>query len=177
MKVRDERGRIVGRCSESFDLLGSEDVPPELFQLRHLDHPSEAAAQGRPETVLQYVKEVELDAEKLSETLEGVSGLNDIVRFNLGRLRRRMDAPYETYRLVHPTNHELVSVRCARVYHVNLILRIVSGASSEVSTELERVRVVVDQRGIKRIEHLTTGARVGAIDTVSEPLADLSEMD
>ena len=37
-----------------------------------------------------------------------------------------------------------------------------------------RVRVVVDQRGIKRIEHLTTSARV---DAISEPVADMVELD
>ncbi|MEE2779323.1 MAG: hypothetical protein VYE15_02285 [Myxococcota bacterium] len=169
-KVRDVQGRVVGRCAENYDVLNPSDLEPELMRLRHLDHPGDVAASGRPEAVLRYMKEVTLDYGKVSEVLSGVSGLNDIIRFNLGRLRRRMDAPYETYRLVNPTSKELTSVRCARVYHVNFILRILSGDKLEV----ERVRVVVDQRGIKRIEHLTTGSRV---DAITEPVADMVELD
>jgi hypothetical protein len=76
--------------------------------------------------------------------------LTDILRFNVRRLRARMDAPYEDRQVVEPATRELMTVRCASIHHVNLLLRLVA----EGETRFERFRVVLDQRGIKRIEHL-----------------------
>lgn len=152
--VDRDTDEVVGTCSEAVSVLSARQVHPDIHALRHMDHEDTAAADGRPETVVRYTKEVSLSSSRLKKRETQAHGLNDIIRFNLNRLRERMDSPFETHRIVDPTSREVVSVSCARVYHVNLVLRFMKGTGASTVVENERVRVVIDQRGIKRIEHI-----------------------
>lgn len=178
IEIRDvDSGRLVGQCRESFSVVEPSKIAAEVRRLRHIDHPSTVSTDGRPEAVLRYTKEIDLDSSALEHLLEGVEGLNDIIRFNLGRLRERMDGPFEPYHHIDPATLELVSVPCARVYHINLVLRFTTGRGAKATTEVERVRVVMDQRGIKRIESLTVGARVGSVErVVNTTMVDRAEL-
>jgi hypothetical protein len=60
-----------------------------------------------------------------------------------------MDDPWESYNFVHPETGELRSTRCARVYHVNIVLCMSTG---EEDMTLTRVRVVLNKKGILRVE-------------------------
>ena len=80
-------------------------------------------------------------------------------------------APAEIYTLVHPTTQSLVEVACGRVYHLNVVLRTTSGTGSASRVELERVRVVLDQSGIKRVERVYPGEAVTDVEA-----AGLDEM-
>ncbi|MGM0578665.1 MAG: hypothetical protein ACQEXJ_23270 [Myxococcota bacterium] len=178
IQVRDpDSGKVIGQCREAFTIVSPSQVDQEIRELRHVDHPTTVATDGRPETVLRYRKEVTLSSDALQRRVEGIEGLNDIIRFNLSRLRERMDAPREIYRMVDPDTRELTSVACARVYHVNLVLRFITGRGASSRTEVERVRVILDQRGIKRIEPVRVGALVGASEpsSASGDLVDAPE--
>ena len=176
VKVVDAEGREVGECREFFQMLDPSGLDAEIIQLRHIDHPTATAEAGRPETVFHYTKDVMLSSSGLSAQLPGIEALSDIIRFNLGRLRRRMDNPYEEYRLIHPERRELISVPCARVYHVNIVLKVTSGRGANQQVESERARVIVDQRGIKRIETVVvTGAPPS--HRRYDPTVDMSELE
>jgi hypothetical protein len=152
MKIIDHTGnRTVGRCRESVRLMSPSKVEEAILRLRHT-HDNRVAEDGRPETVVHYVKQVTLYSQRLNETIEGFEGVNDIIRFNLSSLRGRMDAPIENVQMIHPRTHELLTVSCPRVYHVNLVLRVTAGDKSDEIARLERIRIVLDQNGIKRVE-------------------------
>ena len=90
-------------------------------------------------------------------------GVNDIIRFNFDRLRSRMDDPEELYRYIHPRTREVTETMCARVYHVNLVLRMTTGGGGDPSNvHLDRVRVVLDRRGIQRVELIDPEVPAGA---------------
>lgn len=178
VKVVDSDGREVGECRETFELVDPSELDADIIRLRHIDHPGASAEAGRPETVVHYAKDVVLSSRGLAAQLPGIEALSDIIRFNLGRLRRRMDNPYEEYRLVHPERRELMSVPCARVYHVNIVLKVTSGRGKGASVETERARVIVDQRGIKRIETVAvTGAGTATPTRRYDPTVDMSELE
>lgn len=116
---------------------------------------SQLGRDARPEVVLGYTKQVTLrrwseeGADRFSDRFIGV---NDIIRFNLGRFRARMDDPDESYLRVDPETLKLVNVDTSRVYHVNVVLKFTLGEGEDQTTSLERLRLVMDQRGIKRVE-------------------------
>ena len=141
-------------CRESFAVV--YDAPPDIKHLRYIDHTSSVASDGRPETVLRYTKNVTLRWDALGQRSDHIHGLNDIIRFNLQRLRVRMDAPRQNHRFVDPETKRVVDVSCARVYHVNLVLRFTVGTGAEQRQEIDRVRIVIDQRGIRRVEEIKT---------------------
>jgi hypothetical protein len=165
LKVRvPSTGAVVGLCREWFSVEAPEALDAEVLRIRHIDHPDGVEELGRPESVMAYRKEVRLQAAGLQRGLASVEGLTDIIRFNLARVRRRMDAPIELYTLVHPTTHELVEVPCGRVYHLNIVLRTTTRSDGASRVELERVRVVLDQLGIRRVERVHPSAGVTDVE-------------
>ncbi len=142
-------GPVLGSCRERVEVTDASRLPPDVLALRHADHPTAVAEEGRPETVVRYVKRLSLDRAALAQFHRGFEGVNDVIRFNFGRLRARMDDPEEPYRYVHPETGRLETTICSRVYHVNLLLRSKSDAGEESS---EHVRVILDRRGIRRVE-------------------------
>jgi len=173
VRVRDPHtGRVLGQSRESVTVVDPSRVDPAIVALRHADHPSSVAQHGRAEAVIRFVKEVTLDSKGLEAALSGADGLNDIIRFNFARFRQRMDKPIETYKVVHPEEKRIISVPCNRIYHINLVLRFTQGSGDESSVRSERVRVIIDQKGLKRVEMVgafthgladqVTGATLGA---------------
>lgn len=142
-------GPLLGRCEERVEVTDSTRLDPTLLAVRHADHPTAVAEEGRPETVVRYVKRLSLDAGALAQFHRGFEGVNDVIRFNFGHLRARMDDPEEPYRYVHPDTGRIETAQCARVYHVNLLFR---ARSPDGERTTERVRVVLDRRGIRRVE-------------------------
>lgn len=164
-KVRvPSTGSVVGLCREWFDVLSPESLDTEVSRLRHIDHPGGMEELGRPETVMVYRKEVALKVAELNHDLTHIDGLTDIIRFNLARVRRRMDAPTEIYTLVHPQTHQLVEVPCGRVYHLNIVLRTTTRSDGASRVEMERVRVVLDQVGIRRVERVHPAAALTDVE-------------
>ena len=159
--------KVIGELRETFCIVDPEGLDDEITTLRHIDHPTDVAEAGRPEVVVSYVKEVTLSSKGLRAQLPAVQGLNDIIRFNVNELRHRMDDPYEEYPHVHPETRELTSARCMRVYHLNLVLRITSGTGKGKRVETERVRVVVNQERILRVEQVTPAVPGAATDPLT----------
>ncbi len=157
---------IIGQIRETVSIVDPSRIDPEIVELRHSDHPSAIASHGRPEVVVRYVKEVTLESEGLQKAMDGVEGLNDIIRFNFAKFRARMDDPVEIYRIVHPTSRSVVEVPCSRVYHINVVLRITRGRKQNVQSHLVRVRVVLDSEGLKRVESIGPGGQSQAVDAV-----------
>ena len=147
--VKDrESGDRLGTVKETFRVMA--EAPDDIAALRLSAHESALAADARPEVVLHWRKQVHLSSAKLAAHPLGSGGLTDLLRFNLQRLTTRMDGPYEDRAVVDPETLRLITQRCADVHHVNVLLKLVS----EQETRVERVRVVLDQRGIKRVESL-----------------------
>jgi uncharacterized membrane protein YeaQ/YmgE (transglycosylase-associated protein family) len=166
LKIRAEDvDKPLGRCQEIFFVQEPHQLEADLLALRYCDLASHEAIEGRPETVLCYQKSVQLSSAGLSEHLAGATGLTDVVRLNISPMLERMDDNWELYRYVHPHTRELCEARCARVYHINLLLRL---TAENEEPSLQRVRVVVNKKGIVRVED------VQAHDTIGwEPGEDL----
>jgi uncharacterized membrane protein YeaQ/YmgE (transglycosylase-associated protein family) len=162
LQIRAEgREDALGTCKESFLVTDVSKLSPELIELRYCDLQSHEAIEGRPENVLCYQKEVQLSSASLSEHLAGATGLTDVVRLSVAPMLERMDDNWEIYRYVHPQTRALCDARCARVYHINVLLRL---TSSHGETVLKRVRVVMSKKGIERVEPVeaeSTAAQIG----------------
>ncbi len=157
---------VIGQCRESVSVVDTARIDPSIVELRHVDHPSAIASHGRPEVVVRYVKEVTLDSKGLQKAMSGVEGLNDVIRFNFAKFRARMDDPVEIYRIIHPTTRAVVEVPCARVYHINVVLKITRGEGKSAQSHVERVRVILDSEGLKRVESIAGNTPIQGSDAV-----------
>jgi len=103
-----------------------------------------ARAAAQPERVLAYSKRVDVRWGRVNARLRGVVALSDVMRFDLTPLRRRMQPAIEAHARLNrgsgsgsgsgssdiDTSRRLPceAVACARVYHVNVVLRVRAAA-------------------------------------------------
>jgi len=145
-------GRTIGKCSESFQFVNEGSVDPEVRRLRDRDHLTEIENDFRSEKIIYYLKEVFLFSGRFLKRGSRKNGLTDIVRFNVQNFLRKMDEP-RTRLMVLQGDHS-GEIEASRVYHVNLVIKLLSRRN----TRYERIRLVLDQNGIKRIETVTSSS-------------------
>ena len=163
--ITDDAETSIGVATESFSVMNPKDTPKEIQALRLSDLESRQAIKGRPEHVWRYEKDIELAHEALAAQFSGASGLTDIMRINLESMLFRMNDAWEVYRHVHPRTREVCETRCARVYHVNIIFELGSDAGE---TTTMRSRLVLNKKGIQRIDEIKDGDILLDIDTSNE---------
>jgi hypothetical protein len=155
----------LGTCTENFRVQNVHDVPSDVQTLRYADLDSHEAVEGRPETVLQHEKNISLSSAALRGQFAGATGLTDIMRLNMSPMLTRMDDPTESYRYIHPRNRTLMETECARVYHVNVVLRL---SADDESSSLHRLRVVLNKKGIQRVEVVSQDPTHRMVETIEE---------
>jgi hypothetical protein len=152
-------GQPIGTCREAVGFVPEARVDPLVSKLRNREHLTEIENTWRAEKVIHYVKDITLSSRRFVKHHTRKTGITDIVRFNLRNFLLKMDEP-ET-ELATLKGGRSVSVRGARVYHVNLVLRLLS----ETETRYERIRLVLNRDGIQRIEpvasHCAPGKKSG----------------
>jgi len=168
-KIRDEdTDCILGSCKENFIVADAATIEPGILELRHADHPTNDAVEGRPETVLCYTKDVSISTAQIDESSFPIEGLNDIIRFNVQRLTMRMDDPWDSYHYVDPDSRKVSEILCARVYHLNIVLRLTPANGEQT---LERTRVIVDRKGIQRVEQVEAVLKVSTNSVLTDSMA------
>lgn len=139
-------GRKIGKCRESFQFVEERHIDKHVVQLRDRDHLTEIENDLRSEKVIYYLREITLFPSKFLHSRSRKNALSDIVRFNVQNFLNRMDEP-ET-RLLFLEEGRSGQLTATRVYHVNLVIKLVS----EGVARYEKIRLVLDQNGIKRVE-------------------------
>ena len=167
--VTDDAGTPLGTATESFEVISVKDAPTKVTSLRFSDLESRQAIKGRPEDVWRYQKDIKLWSAALSSQFSGASGLTDIMRINLESMLSRMDDAWEVYSHIHPTTREVCESRCARVYHINIIFEL---GSDTGEPSLMRSRLVVNKKGIQRIDTIQDGATQFDLNTGAESNED-----
>ena len=66
-------------------------------------------------------------------------------------MMERMDDAWESYRYIHPRTGDIQVTRCARVYHINVLIRLIAHDDENI---VHRVRAIVNRKGIVRVESL-----------------------
>jgi hypothetical protein len=149
-RVRDAAGKIVGVCRESFGFVKERKLPAEVRELRNRDHITEIENRWVGENIMLYRKRIRLHPERVRRIFSEyeVSGVNDIMRFNVQEFLRRMDDPKKELFVMNDEGYH--RIRGARVYHLNMIVRMTFGGQGLHM----RYRVVLNREGIKRIEYV-----------------------
>jgi hypothetical protein len=158
-------GARLGTAEESFHIQGTEGFDPQILRIRYADLDSHEAIEGRPENVLCYSKDIAISSAELQSQFAGAEGLTDIIRLNFLPFTRRMDEIWEKYRYIHPIKRKVCETKCARVYHLNVVLRLYSQGAL---IDSHRVRVVVNKKGIVRMEEVGSARRMIEREGVEE---------
>ena len=151
-----QQGVKIGTGKESVRFISWKDIPPEIINIRESSNRTSIEREGKPENVIRYVKNVRLFPEKIKEYHARHGDLNAIMRFNVQHLLKYTDDPIQMEELWDPASKILSSIPCEKYYHLNLIFRVQTPASQSLQnkTYYKRIRVILNQQGIQKVEEL-----------------------
>lgn len=142
---------VIGRCREVFSFIRRSQIPMDVFAFRHRDAVTSIEADSKPEVVLRYQKDVRIKSATIGTLHQRLHDINDIIRFNIANFLVRTDDAVQEVKYFDPDNNRVDEMLCPKVYHINLIL-VLRAKDKDVPPVIERVRVVLDKNGIKRLE-------------------------
>jgi hypothetical protein len=140
---------------EKIFFMRENDLPQSVLTARHKDPFADLDNEGMGETIICHTKDIVLDGKlfpKAFKDLPKVSGLNDIIRYNIQPYLQKMADPVEEQPLLE--DGQIKTVHTHKVYHVNIVSRYKS-ISPQVETLYKRMRLVLTRQGIKRIEYIS----------------------
>jgi hypothetical protein len=144
----------IGYVRENMRFAFPSEVPEEIWGARTLEHSTVVESKGKPEEVIVYEKEVVLDTQKISKRHTRHRDINDIIRFNIRNFIQYADDPFHFDKVWDPAKKKIERVRCAKIYHLNLIIRLdtLSGPKQKKRITFKHVRVILNQDGIMRMK-------------------------
>jgi hypothetical protein len=139
---------------EKITFLEESEISHEVRAARRKDPFADLDNNEQGETVICHTKDIVLNADLFRKAFAGlprISGLNDIIRYDIHRYLQKMDDPVEDQLLLH--EGELKVVQSQRVYHVNVVSQY-SSTGPRHEKIYRQMRLVLNRLGIKRIEHI-----------------------
>ena len=146
-------GEDIGIVRETVRFMTPGDVPPEIRRERGSGHITVVEAKGKPEEVIVYEKEVVIDTRKISRRHTRHRDINDIIRFNIRKFIQYADDPFHVDKVWDSESKKIRRIRCAKVYHLNLIIRLETQTAPKEKKQIvfKHVRVILNQDGILRM--------------------------
>ena len=144
-------GRRAGITRERVSMVMEKNLPAEVLRLHH-HRRHRYCGLTPPEDILHYRKEVKFRPDHLYATETRLAALCEILRLDMRHWFYKMDLPDEDLVYVEGNKVRLVSTR--RVYHINIILRLMHNGDNHGPPTLYHYRLVASSAGIVRIEEL-----------------------
>ncbi len=139
---------------EKITFMKESEIPQEVRVARRRDPFADLDNDQKGETIICHTKDIVLNADLFRKAFAGlpkISGLNDIIRYDIYRYLRKMDDPVEENLLLREGKVEVVPAQ--KVYHINMVSQY-SSTSFGNEKIYKRMRLVLNRLGIKRIEHI-----------------------
>ncbi|HGY57415.1 MAG TPA: hypothetical protein ENK44_17035 [Caldithrix abyssi] len=155
-RLYDQRIKIlsgnkkIGVFKEAFDFVKKKNLPQAIVQLRNLGRSKEFDSKFSRESVICYRKKIALYKNLYTTNYHDyqINGINDILRLNVSPFLKKMDNPDKPLYILQDKGYK--KTRAQRVYHINLVIKYIF----EEDEHLVRYRLVLNRRGIKRIEKI-----------------------
>ena len=142
--------RKMAHVKERVSFIDTAKLPPEVRKARSRGSFEEFLSTTASENVLLYEKSIRLNAKTLRNLHSRIKGIADINIISLRRLLRYLTVQRRDVPIVAEGKiKKLIPVK--RIYHLNMVVCYQGDDTSFV----DRVRLIVDGKGIKRIEEVS----------------------
>ena len=144
----------LGFLREKMGFVPEEEVPTPILALRNQGLLTEIEQDGQTENILCYTKEVVLQGAAFRHVYKGgppVTGISDIMRFDMRPYLRKMDDPIERWPYLQAG--ELRVARCVKTYHINVVTVYTVDKTQEF-VKVERTLITLTRDGIRRLKHV-----------------------
>jgi len=155
-KILDpESQNKIGVLKEAFTFMPETAVPPDISRIRKIDNITSIDEDGKPERVFKYKKDIVLYPEKILKMHALRKDLNDIMRINIQDFITQADDSSVDYSYIDPATGGIRAIACARVYHVNMLIKyLYSDAQGQKKIHYDRIRIVLNKEGLVRLEEV-----------------------
>jgi len=142
--------KSVGWCKESFDFVSAEKVPADILGIRGKSLALEVQSVKGWEKVVLYRKLMKLDRPSLDGifTHYTITGVNDIIRFNVSNFVHNMDNPEIPFRTLAGDDYEEISGQ--KVYYLTFVIDVRFDGENQVTL----YRVTFNRSGILKVDSL-----------------------
>lgn len=149
--LRDSKARRrLAIITERTSFREERHVPPEVAQLRNRGYFERVVFSMEKENVLVYRKRIRLKSKNLGALHSRVTSVADVAALDLRPFLHKLSVQYGLVPMVEDKRHVHPKL-VRRVYHCNLVISFTKNGA----TVLKRYRLVVDARGIKRLESVS----------------------
>jgi hypothetical protein len=152
-RIRDPKeNKKIAWVEERASYVSESKLPERVRKLRNRGYFERTLYAFEEEQILLYSKESRIDAKRLSALHNRIEGVADINMIDLSPFFRHLSSQYGLI----PTIRDKKRVdlrRVKRIYHLNMII----AYDSPKESVARRFRLVVDARGIKRVEPISSG--------------------
>jgi len=146
-----ENKKRIGVCKEAMRFVKKDNIPKDIADARKSPSGNgHQVALWTDEKVIHYRKIISLKSSLIKESYINfnIEGVNDIVRFSIGRFTTKMDDPDKT--IFYLKDNHVEKKLGSRMYYLNLILKF----SREDKSFLKKFIIAINRDGIKRIEEI-----------------------
>lgn len=159
-------GRDIGHIEENVRFV--KHVPEEVQLVRNLGHTVDLGEE-RAESVLHHRRTVDLTPAFEHSPERAV---RDILRLNVAPFMERLADPDQVVQHFDARTERFVTRTAPRVYHMNLVFRLAplhEEKDAHAPIRYERIRVVLSQRGITRVEEAVPLGTIDEVRLLSRP--------
>lgn len=157
----------LGTSQELVRYLSRTSLPPDIDYVRELGHRTKLEPE-RLETVLNYNKRMKFDVKDELRDHFGearIKRIHDVLRFDVSHFLAKLADPQKRLSYFDPEKG-IVTTDAPKLYHLNLVFRYVvgdwlDGRQVKRSVDYERLRVVLNKRGIVRVETVVPRGEIG----------------
>jgi len=138
----------IGWCKESFDFVPGEKVPPDIMKRRSKSLTMNAEIVSGWEKPVLYRKLMKLNRPSLDRIFAhySITGVNDIIRFNVSNFIQNMDNPEIPYRTLTAGGYSETSGQ--KTYYLTLVIDLKYDGENEINV----YRVTFNRSGILKVE-------------------------
>jgi len=150
IKIKDHENNLIGITKENFAFVPFEKLGPKVKIHRVKNGYLDADYDFYGEQIIQYKRKIEIYPKKFGKENPDnrLNSLVDITRINFYRFIAQMDDPKKNYSILK--KGKIVNRIGNKIYHINVVQKFFS----EKGIEFRRYRVVMNRKGIKRIENV-----------------------
>ena len=144
---------MIGWSKEGFDYIKDEQVPEKIMSIRCRTPLLEAENRYSEETIILYRKSVQLSRSEFEKSSEfHISGINEILKFNISSILIKSDDPNVPLFIVRPSG-DYEEVMASKIYYTNFVIQLKDDRNEEF---YKRYLISFNRDGIKSIEEPDT---------------------
>ncbi|WP_299528910.1 hypothetical protein [uncultured Lutibacter sp.] len=148
IKIKDHENNLIGTTKENFTFVPFEKLGPKVKKNRVKNGYLDSDYDFYGEQIIQYKRKIEIYPKKFGQEISDnrLKSLVDITRINFYQFIAQMDDPKKSYSMLK--KGKIISRVGNKIYHINVVQKFYT----EKGIEFKRYRVIMNRKGIKRIE-------------------------